>query len=86
MAQAAQLSVQDTLERQLATIATDFGVPIEDVTWLSRAAMAGGYLRMPMETAQKAADAARRCFINLGDTTSYVLYQKIRQSVAGCHG
>lgn len=79
--EATAVALADPLER----LAADFGVQIQDVRLLADAARAGGFIRMPVPLQQDAADAARRCFLSLGNSASYALYDRVKQATAACH-
>lgn len=66
----------------LKALAADFDVTYADVVVLASIAGRGGFLQLPTEKRQAIAAASRRIWGRLGDSASYVLYQRIKDAVS----
>jgi len=64
----------------LKDLATDFGVDYGDVVLIGMAA-GGRFNTLSLGRRRQVADASRRIWRELGDVTSYTLYQRIRDVV-----
>lgn len=65
----------------LKALAADFDVSYADVVVIASIAGRGGFLQLPIEKRQQIAAASRRIWARLGDSASYVLYQRIKDVV-----
>lgn len=65
----------------LMNLAEDFGVDYGDVLLLSVTAGGASFTGLPDGRRAQIAAASRRVWMRLGDSTSYVLYSKIKEAV-----
>lgn len=70
-----------TVVLSLKALAADFDVAYADVVVIASIAGRGGFQALPIEKRQQITAASRRIWGRLGDSASYVLYQRIKDVV-----